>query len=123
MEVWRLPAWFSIEWWGAEGAGGGADEADGAEGEAVAGHGAAATGSATDSLGSSPLVPASGETNSIHTRFSVCGATETREQQDTVELQHFLHCCCISAVISALPVTDVSLKSPSLVFQCIHLNS
>lgn len=36
--------------------------AGGAEGEAVAGHAAAETGSATDSLGSSPLVPASGET-------------------------------------------------------------
>lgn len=56
----RLPAWFSIWWWGAEGAGG-AGGAEGAEGEAVAGHAAAATatGSATDSLASSPLVPAS----------------------------------------------------------------
>lgn len=55
----RLPAWFSIVWWG------GAEGAEGAEGEAVAGHDAAVTGSATDSLGSSPLVPASGDTNII----------------------------------------------------------
>lgn len=63
----------------------------------MAGHGAAATGSATDSLGSSPLVPASGETNSIHTRFSVCGATETRAAGHSgaaTFLALLLHFCC-----------------------------